>query len=732
MSRPSALPALLTRASRLLFLAALAGAPVVAGALDPHWGAWTPAAGLLACSLLAAGALRLLARRLAGEPERLATPVDAPILLLLAATFFSVFPSVNRHASVLEALRVLTCIVAFVLALEMVHEALHAAESAPEGASTAQVGREQKRRGRQQRREKPAAAPAEGWQVTRLDAPLIALWAALIAGAAWAGGRGAQEYLAALRDGQAAWRVFGGFSHPSTLIAHLALTMPLMAGAALALRSRQDSLRATWPIPVVALGMALAASAFTGSRLGFLAVGLGFLVFLLAFLAIRRSVTPVQAGLIAAGFVLAGALTVLAVPTLRYRAIAAFTGSEAFSMQFRLTTWAAAWRCFLAHPLAGSGAGTFPAIMTRYSETSWAQTAHNHFAQTAAETGILGIAGLLLLLVLWFIMALRGIRARKPEGIAEEEGAREALRAALLAAALGGVAASTAYAAVDFGWSIAATGWVLWAVMGAGMAAAGAARPARVRTQVERVALGLLVVLLLPAGALTLASWRHQQAMLLKSSAPLAAVEAFTGALRVAPYSPETHRELGRLLGVLGIVSGDREQIAAGLHHLDRAVQLAPTMALNAYHLGLLAMRAGETERAVAAFRRALEWDPNSPPAWRQLGSLFERTRPEETLRAARRLLEIEQSPYGRIRPLGEHVDVNYAFGHYWMAEHLRHSGDAVAARAEYEKAREILVRYRESLQGIAGLTPEGTAAREPDPEIQALEAAVSRALATR
>jgi O-antigen ligase len=724
MRKPLTLAVLLKQTSRILFLAALAGAPVVAGTLDPHWGAWTPAAGALTCSLLVAAALHLLARRLANEPARLATPIDGPILLLLAATFLSVLASVNRHASLLEALRILTCVVAFALSLEMVYEALHAADSATAGASTLPAGREQNRRKREPRRGGPAATLAGGSQALRLDAPLVALWIALIAGAAWAGARGDQEYLAALRDGLGAWRVFGGFSHPNTLIAHLALTMPLMAGAALALRSRRDSLCAAWPIPTVALVIALAASAFTGSRLGFLAVGLGFLVFLLAYLAIRRSVTPVQAALIAAGFVLAGVLVVLAVPTLRYRVVAAFTGAEAFSLQFRLTTWAAAWRCFLAHPLAGSGIGTFPAIMTRYSETSWAQTAHNHFAQTAAETGILGIAGLLLLLILWFITALRGMRGCKPES------ASETLRAPLLAAALGGVAASTAYAAVDFGWSIAATGWVLWALMGAGVAAAGGVRRMCARARMEQVALGLLVAMLLPAGALTLASWHHQQAMLLKSRAPMAAVEEFTDALRIDPYAPETHRELGRLLGGLGLVSGDREQIDAGLSHLEQAARLAPTMALNAYHLGLLAMRAGETERAVAAFRHALEWDPNSPPAWRQLGSLFERSHPEETLRAARRLVEIEQSPYGTIRPLGEHVDPNYAFGHYWMGEHLRQSGDAVAARAEHEKAREILTRYRESLLGIAGLTPEGTAERTPEPEIQALEAAISRTLA--
>lgn len=701
--KPSPLARHLRAGASALFLLVLLAAPFQAGIPDLY------SQAMLGCLILLAGATALAARRLAGATERLATPVDWPILLLVAATAASVVGSVNRHASVVELLRLLSQVTAFYLAASLTSNRPPAGDPEPEKPAPAKA-----RRGRPKEHARSPVRPVSRAPVELL-APAL-LWAVLAAGAAWAGGRGVVEYAAALRQGWGSYRVFGGFLNPNVLAGHLALTMPLLAAATLVLRARADRWRAGWPVPAILLLLSLGGAAFTGSRLGLVVVSLGLGLFALVTLARQRRLSRAQLAALAVGLVVLGGIVVLLVPTLRLRFLGIFR--EGFSLGFRVTTWMAAARIFLAHPLLGTGAGSFSSIMTRYSETGFTQAAHNHFLQTAAETGLFGILGLVALLVGWAGAVRRGLAEATPT------------RAALLAAALAGVAASSAHALLDVDWSIPATGWALWAILGGALGAAGAVKRVPARPAGEGLLLAVLLLVLLPGWRIGMAAGHAEDAAYLAAEDPVAAEAAFREALRLDPYSPDTHREFGRFLGGLGLAHGEERLLAEGRVHLHQAIRLSPTNGLNAYHLGILEMRSGRTRAADEAFRRSLECDPHNPYTLRRLGQLHERANPAETLRIARRLVAVEQSLYGRLRPIAERVDPDYAFGHYWLAQAYRRAGRQSEAAAALRRAARRLQEHRASLQGQGGIDVRGEQRQEPDADVQALEAAVQRALA--
>jgi O-antigen ligase len=65
----------------------------------------------------------------------------------------------------------------------------------------------------------------------------------------------------------------------------------------------------------------------------------------------------------------------------------------------RLNYWKETWEIIKIHPLIGAGLGNFNLVYSRY--------AHNSYLQFFAETGMLGIAGLLWLVYAVFIYGLK-------------------------------------------------------------------------------------------------------------------------------------------------------------------------------------------------------------------------------------------------------------------------------------------------------------------------------------
>jgi hypothetical protein len=69
--------------------------------------------------------------------------------------------------------------------------------------------------------------------------------------------------------------------------------------------------------------------------------------------------------------------------------------------------WGAALDLAVAHPIAGAGLGQVPRFLATFPGSDGPENAHNYFLQVLAESGVLGLAALTLLLVAIFVAIVR-------------------------------------------------------------------------------------------------------------------------------------------------------------------------------------------------------------------------------------------------------------------------------------------------------------------------------------
>jgi hypothetical protein len=151
-----------------------------------------------------------------------------------------------------------------------------------------------------------------------------------------------------------------------------------------------------------------------------------------------------------------------------------------FSGSGRADLYRAAWRDFEAHPLLGSGAGSFEAYWLQHRpDGQKVRDAHSLYLETLAE---LGVVGLVLLVVALAAPLVAAVRARR--------------RAAVPAAA-GAYLAYLLGAGADWDWELAA---VTLAALLVGVALLGSARPDEPREAGRRLRYGMLAAALALGG----------------------------------------------------------------------------------------------------------------------------------------------------------------------------------------------------------------------------------------
>jgi tetratricopeptide (TPR) repeat protein len=134
--------------------------------------------------------------------------------------------------------------------------------------------------------------------------------------------------------------------------------------------------------------------------------------------------------------------------------------------------------------------------------------------------------------------------------------------------------------------------------------------------------------------------------------------------------------------GELYYALGRRE---TALELMTRAVRLKPSPR-NLYRLGLYYERENDRERARVQFKAALERDPHSLPALLKLAQ-YAQPDPndprltDEARGYYERVIEVQNSPYGRIRAIPEIVETAYGFAHLALARHYRALGETVKAQ---------------------------------------------------
>ncbi|MCS7058377.1 MAG: O-antigen ligase family protein [Meiothermus sp.] len=160
----------------------------------------------------------------------------------------------------------------------------------------------------------------------------------------------------------------------------------------LALRDEKDPLVWLYRLyPLLALGTVF----LTAARAGLLGVAVGLLFVVLTF---PRASWKLKAlvGVLAA---LALSLIPSLIPPESFSRLATlFDEVSSGTLNDRTNIWAAGWQVFGERPVLGTGAGTFGATLESHPWFRQWVAPHNLFVAIAAEMGVVGLAGLLLLL----------------------------------------------------------------------------------------------------------------------------------------------------------------------------------------------------------------------------------------------------------------------------------------------------------------------------------------------
>jgi hypothetical protein len=253
----------------------------------------------------------------------------------------------------------------------------------------------------------------------------------------------------------------------------------------------------------------------------------------------------------------------------------------------RKTVWQTAWRDVEAHPLLGSGAGTFERFWLQHRTSGGkVRDAHSLYLETLAE---LGPVGLLLLLVVLAMPVVAAIQAR---------------RRRFVPLAFGAYTAFLVHAGVDWDWEVPA---VTIAGVLCGAAVLLAARSSAGRLRLSPTYRGIGIALAVGLGAYAFVGLVGNRALSAANAAadarrPASEESHAREALRWAPWSAEARR-------LLAESEYDRGELAAARKTLRDALTQDPQNWLLWFNLAAASRGA---ERA-AALRRAHELNPLSP-----------------------------------------------------------------------------------------------------------------------
>ncbi len=278
-----------------------------------------------------------------------------------------------------------------------------------------------------------------------------------------------------------------------------------------------------------------------------------------------------------------------------------FTRLQGFNGTGRYQTWQSAAGAFESQPLHGIGPGTFEFWWARDDKPGlFARDAHSLYLETLAETGIVGFALLLgLLLMLAGTAVVRSFRAAPAARL-------------WMAAAMGSLAAFMTAAALEWVWEMGAIGCVvmaLGAVIVAGRHDADLADHATPsRRRVPRVAVASLAVVAMGAVAVPLAS-----ALATRDSRDAAAAGQLSTALedgrtaeRLQPYAATPQLQRALVLEEAGALTAAAR--AARAATADEPTNWRPWVVL-----ARIDARQGKATAALEAMRTAKRLNSRSP-----------------------------------------------------------------------------------------------------------------------
>jgi putative inorganic carbon (HCO3(-)) transporter len=214
-------------------------------------------------------------------------------------------------------------------------------------------------------------------------------------------------------------RAYGTFGQPNPFAGYLNLVLPVLLGIALFSSSRKLRF-VTW---LAALGVA-AIMVTTLSRGAWLGSGVALVVF--GIYASRRLAVWIWIGLLGVAILIFAVVFGIVPFSATERVLAAFGLSgvgldsvtqENFSAVQRLAFWQAGFNMFTSNPVLGVGIGNYIDQYPLYAPQGWDMVlghAHDYYLNAAAETGLVGLAAYLALLIVAFRQVAASVRAAPP------------------------------------------------------------------------------------------------------------------------------------------------------------------------------------------------------------------------------------------------------------------------------------------------------------------------------
>jgi len=508
---------------------------------------------------------------------------------------------------------------------------------------------------------------------------------------------GVQEYISHVRAGSTYARTFAT-STPDYLAGYFVIVLPVTFAlflTALATRALPPLLRG---LAAFALGLCLlfqlATLLTTGSRGALGSLTAAALVFAVCLYCAMRSglvlekSTRFMLGVLTLGLVLGGLAVARPV-------IGRLHTLNDNSAAFRVWTWKGAVKMAVANPIMGTGIGTWSDLYRPYALTAPTGAAHNSYLQLADECGLPALIALLVTLGCLGASLTHGLTAAptaaptdvlipaipsKTEYLPTDH---RLLLCGLIAALAGGIIQNL----IDSDWYVFFLGIVFWTLAGV---AAGIALPlsATLQGRPRRT-------VLLATGSVAAAFTALTAA---QGIAAFYAVQAVEQAPKDAPGAARTYsaaRAWDPLNARYPSDQGYQVYFQRSGDPLSAEPALRAAIALepnprNYRRLGDVLQALGRQAEALETYEAGLRTDPKSLDLLMALARLNPTPRSFEFYR---RISNLELTPVGTVRALGEYTETKFAVADTVMGDQAAKT-DARQALAYYARAAQVLEQY--------------------------------------